>query len=133
VNGDGNPDVIVIPYHRDVSDPAKLGVTVLLGDGKGGFATMPGSPLSLTSCDGPNRIAAGDVNGDGFRDIIVSCALNDKIFMFLGSSNGSFRTFQRQVQTGWSDVAVGDLDGDKKDDIVVSNSSAGTVTILFNK
>lgn len=54
VNGDGNPDVAVIPYERDLRDPKQLSVRVLLGDGKGGLSTMPGSPFSLVGCRGPS-------------------------------------------------------------------------------
>ena len=32
-----------------------------------------------------------------------------------------------------SGVALGDLNGDGKDDIVVANSGAGQITILFSK
>lgn len=133
INGDGNLDLAVIPYDRDIHDPKQLGVTVLLGDGKGAFTTMPGSPFSLAGCRGPDRIATGDINGDGFRDIAVSCAQNDQLMLFFGSKNGSFQAFTRKVQTGWSGLAVADLDGDARDDIVVSNNSSGTITIFFSK
>ncbi len=133
LNGDGNLDLVVIPYDRDIQDPKQLGVTVLLGDGKGGFTTMRGSPFSLAGCKGPDRVATGDISGDGLRDIVVSCGQNDKIILMLGTKDGTFRISSRDVQTGWSGLAVGDLDGDGKDDIVVSNNSAGTLTILFSK
>lgn len=133
INRDGNPDVVVIPYHRDVSDLKQLGITVLLGDGKGGFTTMGGSPLSLAGCDGPDRVATGDLTGSGVRDIVVSCALNDQVFFFRAAKDGSFSKSSRSVPTGWGGIAVGDLDGDGKADVVVSNSNSGTITILFSK
>lgn len=133
MNKDGNPDLIVIPYDRDIQDSKQLGVTVLLGDGKGGFKAMPGSPLSLAGCRGPDRVASGDINGDGFRDIAVSCAENDRLILFLGSKGGAFRASTREVQTGWSGLAVGDLDGDGRDEIIVSNNPSNTVTILYGK
>jgi hypothetical protein len=133
LNNDGNLDLAVIPYDRDIHDPKQLGVTVLLGDGKGGFVTMRGSPFSLAGCQGPDRVATGDINGDGFRDIVVSCAQNDKLILFVGSKEGAYQISTRDVHTGWSGLAIADLDADGKDDIVVSNNSSGTVTILFSK
>ncbi|HUJ32708.1 MAG TPA: VCBS repeat-containing protein, partial [Candidatus Acidoferrum sp.] len=130
LNKDGNLDLAVIPYDAEIHDPKQLGVSVLFGDGKGSFATMPGSPLSLVGCAGPDRVATGDINGDGFRDIVVSCAQNDKLFFFLGAKNGAYQVSTRGVPTGWSGLAIADLDGDGKDDIVVSNNSAGTITVL---
>jgi hypothetical protein len=141
INKDGNPDLVVLPYDRDITDPRQLGVTVLLGDGKGGFTKMPGSPFSLAGCRGPDRVATGDLNGDGIRDIVVSCAQNNKLMVYLGAKDGTFQVSSLDVQTGWSGIAVADLNGDGKDDIVVSNGSSdgapkshyGTVTIFLSK
>ncbi|MGH9730688.1 MAG: FG-GAP repeat domain-containing protein [Candidatus Acidiferrales bacterium] len=141
MNYDGNLDLVVIPYDRDITDPKQLGVTVLLDDGKGYFTTMHGSPFSLVGCHGPDRVATGDLNGDGFRDIVVSCAQNNKLMLYMGSKDGSFRISTQNVQTGWSGLAVTDLNGDGKDDIIVSNTvqenesqpAFGTITIFFSK
>ena len=134
INRDGNPDLVVVPYAPDVKDPSQIGATILLGDGKGGFAPMRGSLLPLRGCQGPNGVAIGDINGDGFRDIVVSCAQSNNIVMFLGSKTGAFQPSIRQFKdTGWSGLAVADLNGDGKDDIVVGNSVSGTITILVSK
>jgi hypothetical protein len=118
-----------------------VGVTVLLGDGKGGFTKMSSSPFSLAGCSGPDRVATGDFNGDGYRDIAVTCAQNNKLFLYMGSRDGTFQVSQQEVKTGWSGLAVADLNHDGKDDIVVSNSTPdadshpvpGTITIFFSK
>ena len=130
VNGDGNSDVVVIPYERDLTDPKQLGVTVLLGDGRGGLSTMRGSPFSLAGCEGPARVAAGDVNGDGIADLVVTCAQNDRVIFFLGEQSGGFRIFSRSIPTGWSGVTIADLTGDGRHEILVSNYARGTITIL---
>ncbi|MBV8897790.1 MAG: VCBS repeat-containing protein [Acidobacteriaceae bacterium] len=137
MNRDGNADLVILPYEPDVRDPRDVGVTVLLGDGKGGFTKMRGSPLSLAGCRGPDRVATGDINGDGLRDIAVICAQNNKLMLYAGSKEGTFAVSTRDVPTGWSAVAVGDLNGDGKDDVVVSNNTSGgktgALTILLSK
>jgi hypothetical protein len=133
VNGDGNPDVAVIPYERDIRDRRKLGVTILLGDGKGGLTTMRGSPFSLAGCEGPDGIAVGDIRGNGLHDIVVSCAQNDKLFFLLGTKDGTFKVSSRSVPTGWGRLALGDLTGNGKGDIIVSNNRQGTITILLSQ
>jgi len=130
VDSDGNPDVIVTPYQPELPDLKQLGVTVLLGDGKGGFGTMRGSPFSLAGCEGPARIASGDVNGDGVTDLAVSCAQNDRVLFFLGERGGGFRTSSRSVPTGWSGLAIADLHRDGRNEVLVSNYARNTITIL---
>jgi hypothetical protein len=134
VNKDGNLDLVVIPYAPDVKDAARVGMTILLGDGRGGFKTMSGSPFSLAGCVGPDRIAVGDLNGDGVRDVVVSCAQSNSLVFFMGKREGGFAIASRQVKDiGWSGLAIADLNGDGKDDVVVSNNGSGTVTVLWGK
>jgi hypothetical protein len=134
MNKDGNLDLVTMPYDRDITNPKDLGITVLLGDGKGKFTTMRGSPFSLAACKGPDRIATGDLNGDGLRDVVVSCAQSNSLVFFTGTRDGGFRISSHQLKdVGWSGLAVGDLNGDHKDDVVVSNNGSGTITILWGK
>jgi hypothetical protein len=141
MNHDGNLDLVIIPYAPDVPDPKDVGVTVLLGDGKGGFSKMPRSPFSLAGCEGPDRVATGDINGDGLPDIVVTCAQNNRLMLYLGSRDGGFTISTRSIQTGWAGVAVADLEKRGRADIVVSNSvldnqpnpAHGTITILSSK
>jgi hypothetical protein len=134
INKDGNLDLAVLPYDRDVPDPKDIGLTVLLGNGKGAFAKMPGSPFPLPGCKGPDHVATGDFNGDGLRDIVASCAQSNSLVFFLGQKGGGFQSSTRILKDiGWAGLAVADLNGDGKDDVVVSNRSSGTITILFGK
>jgi hypothetical protein len=141
MNHDGNLDLVIIPYAPDVPDRKDVGVTVLLGDGKGGFRKISGSPFALDGFEGPDRVATGDINGDGLGDIVVTCGQNNRLMLYLGSREGGFTVSPRSVQTGWAGVAVADLDGRGKVNIVVSNGvldnqpnpAKATITILSTK
>jgi hypothetical protein len=80
-----------------------------------------------------------DVNGDGHPDLVVSSANvefslgDEKIRVLLGNGDGSFQTIANP-DTGvyLSSVAVADVNGDGKPDLVLTNSSlSGTVGVLL--
>ena len=74
-NGDGKLDLAVANYGGN-------NVTMLLGDGTGGFAAASGSPLTVGS--GPTSVAAGDFNGDGMVDLVTPNYLSDNVTVLLG-------------------------------------------------
>jgi hypothetical protein len=118
-----NGELAAIPYDRDIRDPKQLVVTVLINDGKGSFRDS--KPLSLAVCRGPDRIASSE------GVIAVTCASNNKLFVFEGET-----TSVLDVPTGWSGLAIGDLNGDGKPDIVVANNTPDAphgLTVLFGK
>src|SRR5258707_15039692 len=63
-NGDGIPD-LAFANHEAKS------LTVLLGDGRGGFTPAPGSPVAVLSYPHTHAVAAGDFNGDGKLDLVT--------------------------------------------------------------
>ena len=132
-NGDGNADLAVIPYARDVTDPHQVGVTVLLGNGKGGFAPMRTQPLPLEDCQGPNSIATGDINGDGHRDIAVACAESGNVIIFLGGAGLTFTRISQPAAGGWGGIAIADLNGDGRGELITANNNDGTITLYLNQ
>jgi FG-GAP-like repeat/FG-GAP repeat len=132
-NRDGKPDLAIIPYERDVPRPEQVAVTVLMGDGNGGFDSAHLQTLSLEGCHGPNGIATGDVNGDGFPDIVVHCAESQILAIFLSGPGQHFTRMSEPSASGWGGVAVADLNGDGKADIVVANHDNGTITVYLSK
>ncbi|HVB36768.1 MAG TPA: VCBS repeat-containing protein [Candidatus Acidoferrales bacterium] len=138
MDGDGIPDLVITPYGAKVKDKRQIAATVLLGDGKGGFAPMPGSPFALLGCENPSNVAIGDFNGDGTRDFVVTCMGSDQVLLFQGKKGGGFRLTAIVIPGAAGPlinrgVALADLTGNGKDDVVVSDPAAGTITVLIAK
>ena len=130
-NGDGNLDLATANY-------GGFNVTVLLGDGKGGFNEAPRSPFPVGA--GPFSIAVGDFNGDGKPDLAVANNLSNNVTVLLGNGTGGFSPapgspFPTLVTGTYfpASIVVGDFDGDGKQDlaIAVSNTSgANAIAVL---
>jgi hypothetical protein len=131
VDGDGNPDLIIIPYQRDITRPSENVLTVLLGDGHGSFHTMPGSPFPLGNCRGPNSVAAGDLVGDGTQSIVVACAESRTMLIYRREKAGNFVTTTMPIAGGWGSIAVAPLKADTRSAIITANHDAGSITIYF--
>ncbi len=131
-DGDGNADLAIIPYERDVPDPSQLRITLLMGDGKGGFKPLNTPSLTLTGCHGSNSIATGDFNGDHHRDIVVACAESKTLAIFFGHAGGGFTRQTRPSHGGWGSVTAADLNGDGKDDLIRANPDDDTITVYMS-
>jgi hypothetical protein len=143
VNGDGKPDLVVVNYCAlGVSNCATGSVGVLLGNGDGTFQTaIPYGSGGFNSAS----VAVADVNGDGKADIVVTNYCVGLIYcgygsvgVLLGNGDGTFQTAVLYDLGGYGadSVAVADLNGDGKQDIVVGNDcavgiSCGSVGVLL--
>jgi len=133
VNGDGKPDLVVANGCQD-SDCNNASVSVLLGNGDGTF-----QPAVNYGWAGyiATSVAIGDLNGDGHPDLVVGSGCpeggctNGAVGVLLGNGDGTFQppvTYSSGGFYGW--VAIGDVNGDGKPDLVVANSW-GTVGVLL--
>lgn len=123
LNGDGKRDLAVVSYSSDI-------VSILLGAGDGTFARN-----DFAAGHTPIFVAVGDLNGDGKLDLAVTNEVTpvSSVSVLLGTGTGSF-ALQGEFPTGNQShsVALGDLNGDGKLDLIVVNHLSDTGSILLN-
>jgi uncharacterized repeat protein (TIGR01451 family) len=131
VNGDGYADVVVLaPYRGFLRGRAY----VYHGSAHGldvPFSTFSGGEVGTVGEGGISSVAgAGDVNGDGFADLVVGAAsaftTKGRVYVYRGTRLGLSPTFD-PVAVGENDVdyfgfsvaTAGDVNGDGYADVVV--------------
>ncbi len=133
VNGDGKPDLAIVNFSGQGTDPSDDAITILLGNGDGTFKQAPGSPFK--SGRFPVGVAVGDTDGDGFDDVASANMGGNNVTLLLGGKNGLRPAPGSPFAVGHhpESVALGDLNGDGKADIVVANLEDNDVMIILSK
>ena len=134
LNGDGKPDLATV-------NNADNDISIAFGDGRGGFTPAPSSPFAVGPS--PYPMALGDVNNDGRVDIVATATatgparreqlpLSRALTLLVGDGHGGFQTSQVPLRTAepWF-VAVGDINGDRKADLVVTHHELSVLTVLL--
>jgi len=137
VNGDGYADVIVGARQYDIAFPNQGRAFVFLGSAAGVESTpsWTGDVNRGGAEFGYPVATAGDVNGDGFSDVIVGAWLDDQgqvdegsAFVYLGSPAGLLDTpvwnadgEYTRGEFGVSVATAGDVNGDGFSDVVIGS------------
>jgi len=145
VNGDGYDDILIGAYMSDGGGVDSGQTYLILGRSTGWSMDMDLSSANASFIgeaaedhSGTSVSGAGDVNGDGYDDILIGARSNDEgvadsgqTYVFLGSSTGwkmdtslstadaSFIGEAVDDQLGTSVSGAGDVNGDGYDDILI--------------
>ena len=172
VNGDGFADVIIGSFEQD-SSSVDAGTAYVVYGHAGGFSSIdlhtpltPSQGFTITGVSAQDRLGymvsgAGDVNGDGFDDVMVSAIYNDDnghsagaTYVVFGKASGlgtvnlstldssqGFKILGEHATdySGYSIAAAGDINGDGFADIIVGahendrpgNADAGAAYVVF--
>ena len=132
-----NPSCVVVgDFNADgladlaVANESSASVTVLLGNGSGGFAPAKGSPFAVGPH--PYSVAVGDFNEDGIQDLVSTSIDNIAVTVLLGNGQGGFSAAGNfSAGLGPMSIAVADFNGDGFADVATANAFDNTVSVLL--
>lgn len=85
INKDGKPDLVFANHTRKY-------LTILVGDGKGGFLPLQGSPFAVNVTPHTHGVVVADFNRDGNLDLATDSWGNNRIEILFGNSRHGFDT-----------------------------------------
>ena len=132
INEDGKLDIVTANGRKNT-------FATLIGNGRGGFS--PGQTTRLDLDPGQDRIVldCGDVDGDGHLDVVAVSGTGAELGPGLvvvqrGDGKGAFRNASGpavSVPPGAFCLAMADMNGDQRLDVVISHGS-NDVSVLLN-
>ena len=134
LDGDGKPDLVTVNSSANT-------LSILRNiSAAGSITTASFAPkVDLATGVDPRAIAIGDVDGDGKLDIAVTNLRSATVSVYRNvSAPGSITAASFATRVDFStganpiSVAIGDLNGDGKSDLAVTNLTDGTVSVLRN-
>ncbi|QOY91296.1 FG-GAP-like repeat-containing protein [Paludibaculum fermentans] len=125
-NGDQQTDAAVFVFGTGANPVSQ--VTVFLGNGDGTFTGK-----SYPAGDGGNNLGAGDINGDGKLDVIVTGGTANVAYILYGNGDGTLGAPVTLKTLGYeTSVVVADINGDGKQDLLFGTGGNGAYYLPGN-
>jgi hypothetical protein len=126
-NGDGKPDLAGTDFPN-----GRIFIWSGLGDGTfSGPSTVSAGPgVDI----GTKTVVASDLNKDGKLDLVAVNMFSSNIAVLLGNGDGTFKpvvNYPVEVASGPQGLAVGDINGDGKPDIIVGETGIFNVAVFL--
>jgi hypothetical protein len=118
-NHDGYPDIATDSF------------LIAYGNGDGTFQSPVSFWTKPPSCQFPAGIAAGDLNKDGWGDLVITCYGTDSIYVLINNQHGGFTQSTISNSDAPWDVVLTDVNGDGNLDIVISSYFVPTVYVYL--
>lgn len=127
LNGDKRPDIVVA--NRSEDQPGAN--YVCLNDGRGNFSTT----CRAFSTESATTIAAGDINGDGFPDLVVPHRDGGQSYIYINDGHGVFTEKHPfgPANCETRAIVLADLNGDHKLDVIIGDQARGGAFVYFNQ
>src|SRR5262249_46646097 len=100
------------------------GVSIYLGNGKGGFAP----PVTYDAGPEPTGLTVADVNHDGHLDLLIGNPYGD-VLVLLGQGDGTFAPYHEANQA--IALAVADLTGTGSKDVIYADQGLDRVVVDY--
>ncbi len=128
LDGDGLPDLAITNFNNN-------SVSVLRNISTAGNVGYAGK-IDFSTGNGPSSVTIGDLDGDGKQELAVTNTNSNTVSVFKNTSTlGSISfaaTLDITTGTNPNAIAMGDLDGDGKSDLAVTNFGSASVSVLKN-
>jgi hypothetical protein len=132
--------VITADFNNDnfldlaVANSGTNNIGILFANGNGTFSNQ--KIFSTGRYSNPHSIATGYFDQDIFIDIVVTNGGTKNVAMFINDGNGSFvdqiETILDSISSPYF-IAVGDINNDKQDDLIVTNRGINQIDVLTGR